>query len=161
MGLFDFMKKKENKPENNQNILSGKGLVGYIESNLENPTQENVLEVLDRLAKPDDDLEHLTPDGELPWGWIRHNSDFLNPITDEYLHFLNMWCESKNKSPKEQYQALKSFVMYLEDAEKLCKSKGECFEFWFYEILSEKGYIEKRKQELEDLIANFDELEAN
>ena len=47
----------------------------------------------------------------------------------------------------------------LEDAEKLCKSKGECFEFWFYEIIASKDYISKRKQELNELSANLEHLQ--
>jgi len=72
-----------------------------------------------------------------------------------------LWLESRNKSPKEQYSALKSFVLYLEDAERLCKSKGECFEWWFYELIASKEYIDQRKNELNELTANFDELQAN
>ena len=72
-----------------------------------------------------------------------------------------MWLESRTKSPIEQYSALKSFVLYLEDAEKLCVSKGECFGFWFYEILTSKDCVQKLKIELEELTANFDVLQAN
>ena len=107
------------------------------------------------------DFDHLTKDGDLPWGWIYRNRDFTGRIQNEYSYFLHMWINSKNGSPKERYQALKSFVLYLDDAGKLCESKGECFEFWFYNDLAQKDYIEKRKSELEELTANFDELQAN
>jgi hypothetical protein len=96
-------------------------------------------------------LDSLTPDGELPWGWITRNKEFCDKINGEYSYFLNAWLQARSKSPMEQYSALKSFVAYLEDVEKLCKSKGECFEFWFHEILTGKGYVEKRKKELEEL----------
>lgn len=105
--------------------------------------------------------EHITEDGELPFGWIFRNKEFTDKISGEYSHFLNLWLESRSKSPKEQYSALKSFVLYLEDAEKLCKSKGECFELWFCEYLTTKDYISKRKSELEDLTANFDALQKD
>ena len=104
---------------------------------------------IDVPSKPEDDLTHLTSEGELPFGWIYKNKDFIEKTNNEYSHFLNMWLDSRSKSPKEQYAALKSFVLYLEDVEKLCKSKGECFEFWFYEILTTPDYIQKRKKELE------------
>ncbi len=97
------------------------------------------------------DFEHLTKEGELPFGWIYRNKAFIDPINTEYSHFLIMWIDSAKKAPKEQYAALKSFVLYLEDVEKLCKSKGECFEFWFYEILTAPGYLTERKKELEEL----------
>lgn len=136
MGLFDFMKKKS-VPAKTPNTTK-------VETN--------------SFGEP---LDRLTPEGELPWGWISHNNEFTGKIGGEYSHFLNMWLESRNKSPKEQYSALKSFVLYLEDAGKLCESKGECFEFWFYEYLTSKEYIEKRKSELEELTANLDELQSN
>ena len=146
---------KERTAKSEPNILSGQGLIDFISSNLEKPTQENVLKALDRIGKPDDDLEHLTKDGELPWGWHSQNKEFTEKINAEYSFFLNLWLDSRSKSPKEQYSALKSFVTYLEDLEKLCKAKGECFEFWFYEILSSKPYIEKRKKELQELTTNL------
>ena len=91
--------------------------------------------------------------GELPWGWVTRNKEFCDRINGEFSHFLDAWLESRHKSPMEQYSALKSFVVYLEDVEKLCKSKGECFDFWCQEIITGKGYIEKRKKELEELTA--------
>ena len=96
-------------------------------------------------------LEHLDENGELPWGWHSRNKDFIEKINNEYSFFLNNWLNSRNAEPKKQYEALKSFVLYLEDVEKLCKSKGECFEFWFYEILTSKDYLQKRKDELKKL----------
>lgn len=149
MKLFDFLNK--NKKENLNDVLSGKGLVQYIQSNISNPTEKNVLKVLETIAKPDDDMEHLTAEGELPWGWHSQNKDFTSKIESEYSYFLNMWLDARNKAPKELHSALKSFILYLEDVESLCKSKGECFEFWFYEILTTPEYIEKRKEEFAEL----------
>ena len=100
------------------------------------------------LSKPDDDLTHLTSEGELPWGWHHKNKDFIEKINKEYSFFLNNWLDSKHAEPTKQYECLKSFVTYLEDVERLCKSRGECFEFWFYEILTTPDYIQKRKAEL-------------
>ena len=96
-------------------------------------------------------FETLTQEGELPWGWISRNKDFVDKIQNEYSYFMQNWIDSMGKEPLRQYEALKSFVLYLEEAEKLCKSKGECFEFWFYEILASPDYIEKRKAELKEL----------
>ena len=134
MGLFDFMKKKATVKQPQTTKAATK------------PSREC--------------LDKLTKDGELPWGWIYQHKDFTDKINGEYTHFLNTWLDSGNKSPKEQYQALKSFVLYLKDAEKLCKSKGECYEFWFYEILATKDYIEKRTSELEELSANLERGDA-
>ena len=166
MGLFSLFKKKEvsKQKETNSNsfepdVLSSEGLISFVKSNLENPTEENVLKALDALATPDDDLEHLNENGELPWGWHTHNKAFKEKIDSEYSYFLELWLSSRHAAPKTQYEGLKSFVMYLEDAEKLCKEKGECFEWYFYNIIASKEYIQKRKQELHELQANFDDIE--
>ena len=99
--------------------------------------------------------DRLTPAGELPWGWVTRNKEFCEKINGEFTHFLNAWLQARHKSPMEHYSSLKSFVVYLDDVEKLCKSKGECFEFWFHEILTGKGYAEQRKKELEELKAKI------
>lgn len=159
MGILDLFKSKKVEKKKDLNILSGSGLVEYIRSNLKEPTNENVLKALDKITKPDEDLEHLTPEGEFPWGWHSQNKDFTSKIESEFSYFLNVWLDAKNKSPKEQHSALKSFVLYLEDVEKLCKSKSECFEFWFYNILITPDYLETRKKELKDLVDNLEELQ--
>ena len=135
MGLFGFMKKKA-------------------------PVQkQQQWEATTAINSFGERYDRLTTDGELPFGWIYRNKDFVNKIGEEYSYFLDMWLDTKNKSPKEQYQALKSFVIYLEDAEKLCKSKGECFEFWFYELHISKKRIEELKNKLKELTANLDVLQ--
>ena len=113
--------------------------------------KKNGFKAIKAMVTPDDDLEHLTKEGDLPWGWHTHTKEFTDKIKNEFTFFLNNWIEARKKSPKEHYAALKSFVMYLEDLERLCKSKGECFEFWFYEILASADYIDKRKKELKHL----------
>ena len=141
MGFFDFIKnKKEVKP--NISICFSETING----------KTSKVTALNNNEKAPTDFEHLTKEGELPFGWIYRNKDFVDQINAEYSHFLNMWLDSKHDTPKEQYAALKSFVLYLEDVEKLCKSKGECFEFWFCEILISPGYLAERKKELEELI---------
>lgn len=141
MSLFDFLKniKKESESTTRFDIVIKSGK----KSNF----------------KPVEDFEHLTAEGELPFGWMYRNREFTGKIGGEYTHFLNTWLDARKKSPKELYSALKSFVVYLEDAEKLCKSKGECFEFWFYHHLITPDYINKRKEELKELTANLDELQ--
>lgn len=90
-------------------------------------------------------------DGELPFGWVAHNRTFTSEIEEQNKYFLHLWLDNRNKSLDEYYSALKSFILFLEDTEKLCISKGECFEFWFYEILTTKKYLSERKLELQEL----------
>ena len=105
------------------------------------------------------DVEYLKKYNDLPFGWASHNGEFTQKIGSEHSYFFKMWLDARQKSPKELYPALKSFVLYLEDAENLCKSKGECFEFWYYEIIASKDYIQERKQELEYLTENLDYMQ--
>ena len=137
MGLFDFMKKKA--PVTKQHTpATGMETNSFGER-----------------------YDRLTADGELPWGWVTKNKEFCDRIQGEFMYFTNILIEARNKSPKEQYQALKSFVLYLVDVEKLCKAKGECFDLWFREYLTGKGYLEERKNELEELTTNLDKLQAD
>ena len=161
MGIFDLFKKKEVKKDNTADFdpLNGGSMVNYIRSRLDNPTDENVLKVLQRMTTPDEDMEHLTPDGDLPRGWLTVNKDVLETIQAEYTYFLNKWIETKKESPRKLSWALKSFVLYLERKQEECKQKGECFDFWFNNILIAPGYIEKRKAELQELTANLEELQ--
>lgn len=151
MGFFDFLKKFNAKE--NTNARATQPSPDQITQKPQAPKTE--------VNSFGERLDRLTEDGELPWGWVTHNNDFTGKIGKEYTYFLNNWLDSRNKSPKEQYSALKSFILYLEDAEKLCKAKGECFELWFCEYLITKDYIKKRKRELEALTANLDELQSN
>lgn len=95
-------------------------------------------------------------DGDLPWGWITAHKDFTDKTQAEWGFFLQRWIESRKAHPTEQYGALKSLLMYLEDAQKLCHQKGECFAYWFDGCIASQDYIDKRKSELADLEANMD-----
>lgn len=96
--------------------------------------------------------------GELPWGWIYDHKEFVNKITDQHKYFLNLWLDSRNKSPKEQYSSLKSFILFLNDYTKLCSQKGECYIKWFNDCIADDAYIQERTKELNQLSSNFDNL---
>jgi hypothetical protein len=155
MGLFNT--KKNN---NEYNLLSKEGILGYLKANLKNPSDKNVARVMQELVKPDANQQHLTKEGELPWGWLSLNKGFTDKIQGEYSYFLNNWLNSRKESPQTQYAALRSFVLYMEDARKLCYSKGECFAFWFSEIIASDDCILERKEELNELEQNFDKINA-
>ena len=98
---------------------------------------------------------------DLPFGWISKNAKFTQQKQKEYSFFLETWLKSKEKSPRELYTALKNFVQYLELLEETCKNKGECFEFWYYEILTSKNYLINRREELRELETNLESLQKN
>lgn len=133
MGLFDFFKKKtqtQNVPKDNCRNSFG------------------------------EDMRYLTADGDLPWGWYTANADFTGKIGAEYKYFFDAWYESRGKSPRETYAALKSFVLYMNDAKKLCHSMGECFEYWLGDCFTDE-YLSERTKELNCLEQNLPALEAD
>ena len=95
---------------------------------------------------------------KIPWGWFNLNKGFIDKIQGEYSYFLNNWLNSRKEAPQKQYGALKSFVLYMEDARKLCYSKGEYFAFWFSSTIASDDYILKRKEELNELEQNFNSI---
>lgn len=96
----------------------------------------------------DTNYENGDDENIFPQGWFYQNKDFIDKISTEYSYFLENWVDSKQKDVRTQYGALKSFVIYLQDIEKLCKSKGELFYTWFTEILTTPSYLDMRKEEL-------------
>lgn len=124
-----------------------------------------VLAENDVISAPKDDhhnvfgecIDHLDEDGELPFGWTAHHSEFTGNLQGEFSHFLNDWVNSSNDVKKE-YAALKSLIQYMEDVQTLCDSKGECFSVWCSEYLIGGGVLEKRKADLKYMEEHFDEL---
>lgn len=98
-------------------------------------------------------------DGDIPPEWYFHNRDFTEELNSKNRYFLNLWINSRNKSPKEQYSGLKSFVLFLNDGKKICRSKGKCHLKYFNDYIADDAYIQKRTKELETLISNFNDLE--
>ena len=157
--MFGLFKKKK-KAASDVDVLSRDGMISFIKSNLKNPTEENVLKAMQEISKPDADQEHLTKEGNLPWGWYYINRGFTEQIHKEYSYFLNEWVANRTAEPKRRYETLKSFVLYMNDARNLCYSKGECHAFWFDEIIASPKYIAERTAELKELQDNFAEIEA-
>lgn len=153
MSLF----KKNNK--GNLNPLSANSMIDFIKSNLKNPTEKNVTKAMKEMAKPDVDQEHLTEEGQLPWGWHIINKDFTEKIKGEYTYFFNKWRESEKLSPSEKCIALEDFVTYMKDVREVCCKKNECFARWFEMVIAKDDYIEKRTKELEYLKANLKQLQ--
>ena len=96
-------------------------------------------------------------DGELPWGWVYANKDFIDKIQNEYNYFLNNWISSKSKGVKEEYSSLKSFVLYIKDVRKLVYSMNECFVKWYDDIIGD-SYLCTREKEMKYIEENYDKL---
>jgi hypothetical protein len=101
-------------------------------------------------SKPVEPLDKLTPEGELPWGWHTANKVFTDKLKSEYRMFLNTWLDSRKLSSVEEYTALKSFVIYMEDVKRLCQNKGECFVYW-RDNLFDDDYLIRQTERLKKL----------
>lgn len=102
-------------------------------------------------------VEEVEEDDDwLPFGWVYENRAFVERIRNEWSYLLDSWIEKRNAHPVETYGALKSVVLYLEDAQKLCRQMSENHAKWFDGIIANQDYIDKMKAELADLEANMD-----
>ena len=99
-------------------------------------------ERMDRLSK-----------GDLPYGWSYANREFTGKIEKEYKYFSDAYYSSKRKGIKQEYAALKSLIIYMEDVTKLCKRKGECFAYWASRTVAVPKQIAEHKARLKTLEA--------
>lgn len=145
MGLFNSLKKRKKKTlqaRNNVRPTEFKFTVNLTESDLKGLVERHT---------DDRNFSHLDENGELPFGWIYHNQDFVEKIHREFNYFLNAWINVRGKGGKQEYAALKSLILYVKDAEQLCAERGECFSKWFSDCIADHKYISIREAELEEV----------
>lgn len=103
-------------------------------------------------------LDKLTPDGELPYGWYYANKDFTQRIEDEYRRFSDAVYEAKKEGVRAEYNALASLVQYMEDVRKLCESKGEFFVEWASVMVVNPTVYQQEKERLQYMETNLPAL---
>ena len=96
-------------------------------------------------------FDRLTRKGDLPYGWSYANREFTGKIEKEYKHFTDAYYKSKKKGMLQEYSALKSLIIYMEDVQKLCKRKGECFAYWASCMIANPKEIAEHKERLKML----------
>ncbi|MBR5583125.1 MAG: hypothetical protein IKW21_01205 [Lachnospiraceae bacterium] len=132
-----FFKKKKQAPAAAYTFASG------LDQNKVNSCGES----LDRLVN-----------GDLPFGWIAHNKAFTDKLEKELSYFnKQVWKAEDDGNPIARRNALKSLVQYMEDAQKLCDSKGECFSLWCSDILIGNGFKKNIASKLTTLEKNMDQ----
>lgn len=107
-----------------------------------------------------DDLDRLTAKGELPFGWVSANKEFVQKIEAEYKSLSDEWYSSRKKGVMKEYATLKSLVLYMEDVKGLCDSKGECFAEWASIMVADPITYKQRKERLAYIEANLETLLA-
>ena len=103
-------------------------------------------------------LNRLTEEGELPFGWIYANKDFVEATEEEYRYFFNAWLDAKSKDVLKQYAALKSLVIYMNDIKTICATKGECFAKWAEIVVANPDAMKKWTEYLHYMETHIDEL---
>jgi len=165
MGLFGLRKKHQKAQQQNENadIFSASGMIGYIKANLKNPTDENVLKAMSAIAEPDADQEHLTSDGKLPWGWLTQNTPICEPYEKQIVATA---VALKQMPPTQKIAQLKKLIYLYYEYKNFCYSKNECFVKYFadrwehcYNSRCEDfEYIAPYQAELKDLESRYEEL---
>ena len=161
MGLF---RKKQQKKAKDIDILSGSGLISFVAANLKHPTEVNILKAVQEIAKPDDDQTHLTPDGELPWGWLSRNMPTLKSKYEDKMVAIAV---SLNElTVDEKITQLKKLIALYYEFKEFCYSKDECFAKYFSDMwehchnsrCKDFAYVTPFEEDLKGLEDNYEEM---
>ena len=94
------------------------------------------------------DLKHLTPDGELPWGWMAYNKDVIQQMEGELKPLREAIYNAK--TPQDKCTALQAFTRHTESNTQRYYSINECVGKYYEEYiwLSEENqkYIQQYNQ---------------
>lgn len=120
---------------------------------------QDITNIITKLSEPEEDQDHLTPEGDLPWGWRTAHEKETNRYETKYKKMWSAWYESRYNSPNSQLEALEAFVSYMVRTKRLLEKKGECFNYWRDDLFTD-DYLEKMSKELDNLKTNIEKLNA-
>lgn len=129
--------------------------------NQTNDVAENKRQKYKDLISKERDMSKLTPEGELPVGWVFVHEDFIKDAEKEVMYFYGEYYKYQYGEPAKKYAALKSLLQYFEDAKRIYKKKGECYLYWFENSWAKSDKVEQLQSELHYLEEHFDEIEEN
>lgn len=91
-----------------------------------------------------EDMNHLTKDGELPWGWVTHQKDFIKSQEKIIDTAFENVLSAKNTSDK--IAAYESYFGIVHSVGETCRNTGETHYEWFrYYILTSQWYMDQKK----------------
>lgn len=94
-------------------------------------------------------LDRLTPEGELPFGWMVYNQEIIEKMEAELETFRKAINEADD--PLKKYAALKSYLLYLEDGKKRYTEINECAGKYFAEYICDSAESEGNLKWLKEL----------
>ena len=94
-------------------------------------------------------VDHLDQDGNLPFGWVTHNQNYVDMIEHDMQPFRQAIVDAK--TDVEKYAALKSFVLYLKDGKKHYYEISPCVGKYFEEYIIKSTEAKQRKQALKEI----------
>jgi uncharacterized membrane protein len=95
-----------------------------------------------------------------PPGWHYENKHFVKEIEDHFHYFQDEYISAKKeeKGILAVRSALTSFIVYMEDVEKICASKGETFVKWSKLSICNEANMEYYRNELKKIEDNLEDL---
>ena len=96
-----------------------------------------------------EDLNHLTPEGELPFGWMAYNKEIVKQMDDEWFSFRCAVDDAKD--PVKKWAAMKSYLLYLEDGRKHYTQLNECAGKYFEEYYCDNPFTDKIRKQFPEL----------
>ena len=110
-----------------------------------------------------EDLDHLTPEGELPWGWLSRNTPICKLYEDQMVAIAKSLDSLKTDAKIIQ---LKKLIAIYYEYKEFCYSKNECYIKYFSDMwehchnsrCKDFEYITPFMAELKNLEDNYEEL---
>lgn len=162
MGLFDFFKKKAPQPQQAEtedfNPLDMNSVIGYIKAQKPSASEQEVADIISKLAEPEEDQDHLTTDGDLPWGWISVHKKEIQKYETQYNKAWSEWFNKRSASPREHMIALESFVECMAKLKKQLEKRGECYNYW-RDTLFTDDFLDRWSKELDSIKENIEILQ--
>lgn len=132
------------------------GLYDYIKKHTVNPTKKGVKNTVKTLRESDTDFEHLTAEGELPFGWHTRHKYIVEPYENAMVQ---MATNLKGVKGYDRIRQIEGLIVHYYNFKNFCYSKNECFVKYFQNSwehchnsrCKDFEYIEPYEKELEEL----------
>lgn len=109
---------------------------------------------------PTSKVENPEEERMFPSGWHYENRHFTKEIENQYNYFLNEYISAKKqeKGIRTVRSALESFIVYMEDVERICAKKGEYFVKWSKLSICNEASMEHYRNDLKKIEDNLEKL---